>query len=254
VRTYWFNDKTNFGDQLTPWLLPRYGVDVEWADYCDPDPELIGVGSLLQLTIPTYAGAVWGTGLILDDPHPLPRARIAAVRGALTAALVGAPTGTPLGDPGLLLSRYIPQPDARWALGVVPHKNHIEHPTIRAIAGASDEFTLIDPTRDVDTVAAHIASCAAIFSTSLHGLVVADSYGTPAAWGTLDDHPLHGPFKFCDHETAVRRPEGRELRRIALRPSPDPGYVIRRAGRADPDVVDRACAALEAAARTMAGR
>lgn len=251
MRTYWFNDKTNFGDQLTPWLLPRYGVTPEWVDYRDPDPDLIGVGSLLQLTIPTFAGTVWGTGLICHDPHPLPKARLLAVRGARTAALVGAHPSTPLGDPGLLVSRHIPRPAVRWALGVVPHKIHVTHPTIRELFTASDEFTLIDPRRDVATVAAHIASCAAIVTTSLHGLVVADSYGIPALWGTLDDYPLTGgPFKFHDHDTAVMRAVTN--RRVALRPTPNPLDAIRYAVPADRDVTDRACDQLEAGARILA--
>jgi len=48
-----------------------------------------------------------------------------------------------------------------------------------------------------------IASCATVITTSLHGLVTADSYGIPAVWTTLDPPLGGGDFKFRDYETAL---------------------------------------------------
>jgi len=37
-----------------------------------------------------------------------------------------------LGDPGLLVSRHVSQPRQQWALGLVPHGMHLEHPACSA--------------------------------------------------------------------------------------------------------------------------
>ncbi|WP_370584428.1 polysaccharide pyruvyl transferase family protein [Ornithinimicrobium cryptoxanthini] len=45
--------------------------------------------------------------------------------------------------------------------------------------------TFNDVTRRPEAVIAQISRCEEIMSTSLHGVVIAASYGIPAAWGSL---------------------------------------------------------------------
>ena len=49
----------------------------------------------------------------------------------------------------------------------------------------------------------HIAAASVVITTSLHGLVTADSFGIPAVWTTLDPPLDGGDFKFQDYESAV---------------------------------------------------
>lgn len=48
-----------------------------------------------------------------------------------------------------------------------------------------------------------IARCRAVLSTSLHGLVVADSFGIPVVWFELEPALWGKDFKFLDYESVV---------------------------------------------------
>ena len=97
VPAYWWDGHPNFGDDLTPWLLPAYGLVP--VHRMPQHALLAGVGSVLEFLPPEFDGAIWGSGLMSDAPHPLPRARALAVRGPLTRDRIGA-TGEPaLGTP-----------------------------------------------------------------------------------------------------------------------------------------------------------
>jgi pyruvyltransferase len=52
-------------------------------------------------------------------------------------------------------------------------------------------------------VVREISRCRHLLSTSLHGLVVADSYGIPAAWARLSPDLIGATYKFHDHESVV---------------------------------------------------
>jgi hypothetical protein len=81
---------------------------------------------------------------------------------------------------------------------------HREHPDVQRFAARhSAEVRLIDATGSVGLVVRQIASCAAITSSSLHGLVLADSFGIPASWFGLEPELWGGSFKFQDYESVV---------------------------------------------------
>ncbi len=59
----------------------------------------------------------------------------------------------------------------------------------------------------LEEVAREIASCEAVLSSSLHGLVFSDALGVPNAHIKIGDGLVGGLFKFQDHDSAVARPE-----------------------------------------------
>ncbi|WDH79453.1 polysaccharide pyruvyl transferase family protein [Microbacterium esteraromaticum] len=93
-------------------------------------------------------------------------------------------------------------------------------------------------------VCRQISGCSAIISTSLHGLIVADSYGVPAAWSMLPPTLYGGDFKFLDHESVVLG--GSRHRRVVI--SGDESYdeLIQLAEPADLARVRDAVVGLEA--------
>lgn len=242
IPTYWFHDPDNFGDELTPWLLPRYGIVPHWTK--PQKARLAGVGSVLHEFPEDFAGAVWGSGLIRDIFRPMPRATFLAVRGALTAARVGAPASTPLGDPGLLLARNIPRASTVWDLGLVLHKIHRGYGEFMRFANRYPRNVLvIDVGLGPEEVTRQIGSCAGILTSSLHGLIVADSFGIPAAWMTLQPTPIGGVFKFLDHESVVLGTGN--SRRLEVRGDDRLAIVASQLVRADPVAVARAVSGLE---------
>ncbi|MCV7175099.1 polysaccharide pyruvyl transferase family protein [Mycolicibacterium sphagni] len=193
---YWWRQHPNFGDRLNGFLLMHNGVSPHWAAPANAD--LILVGSVLEHLPKGWAGTIAGAGLM--HPHSridLSQANILALRGKLTARRVtGTHPGMVLGDPGLLASRYVHQPTAKHALGIVPHWSDTQ------LAGRYPQGYVIDVTQHPEQVIAHIASCKRIISSSLHGLVVADSFGIPRQAELFPNARNEGgDFKYRDYAT-----------------------------------------------------
>ena len=202
VPTYWWDGHPNFGDAMTSWLLPAYGILP--IHRVASRARLAGVGSIIEFLPTDFDGAIWGSGLIRDSDHPLPHSHPLALRGPLTRERIGAGGGIPLGDPGILAARHVPRPPQRWDVGLVPHGHHRGHAGLRALAEAGGaRVRVIDVHQEAATAVREIAACRTVITTSLHGLVAADSFGIPAVWTTLEP-PLEGDdFKFRDYEAAL---------------------------------------------------
>ncbi|KRE25831.1 polysaccharide pyruvyl transferase family protein [Agromyces sp. Soil535] len=210
VGAHWWVGHPNFGDDMTQWLLPRYGVVP--VHRRSAEASLAGVGSILESLPPNFDGAIWGSGLMHDRPYPLPRAKVLAVRGQLTREHIGAPDRVALGDPGLLVARRIRRPALRWDVGLVPHADHRSQAAFLALAETPGlRVRMIDVHRSASRTVREIGACAAVVTTSLHGLVTADAFGIPAVW-TSPEPPLSGgAFKFLDYESVITPNDSRFL-------------------------------------------
>jgi len=199
LRAYWYTSVVNFGDLITPLLLRHYGFTPIHASI--EDAKVFSTGSVLQIVPQDYSGHILGSGLINEMHHPLTNAKIWAVRGKLTRDAIGAPKGTVLGDPGLLSSELLPRRMKRgYVLGFVPHYAEMDDPRLAMIINRyKDDILFIDVKRDPLAVLEEIDSCEAILSSSLHGIVAADSLGIPSAWMFLTDAVRGGGYKFRDY-------------------------------------------------------
>jgi hypothetical protein len=234
ARAFWYDGIANFGDALTPWLLRRAGIVAIHARPASAD--LVGAGSVLEMLPTEFDGAIWGSGLLRDAPVALPNARMLAVRGRLTADHIGAPPSTVLGDPGLLVSRFMKRPRTRWRLGIVPHHMHENDPLWEDIrVQAPNDTQVVDVRRGPNAVLTDIAACEFVLSTSLHGLITADAFGIPAVWARREPDLWGGRFKFLDYESAVTPTVTRETTLEGAVPSPD--EVISRTSRVNSERV-----------------
>ncbi len=243
VRAFWWDGHENFGDALTPFLLPRYGLVPLLAPA--REAELVGVGSILEMVDDDFTGAVWGTGLMHEKAHPLPGAMFLAVRGALTRDLLGLEPGIALGDPGLLLSRFVTVRAEARHIVIVPHGLHASDPAFAHLEVQARErhrVTRVDTAAHPMAVARQVRRASLVISSSLHGLVLADALGIPAVWVTLDVPLWGGDFKFRDHESVVH-PGGSRHAHLAVDTRLDD--VLQSAGCADPDLVSKASSGLE---------
>ncbi|MFE5670504.1 polysaccharide pyruvyl transferase family protein [Agromyces sp. NPDC056523] len=202
VPTHWWDGHPNFGDDLTPWLLPNYGVLP--IHRVAARARLAGVGSILEFLPTDWSGVIWGSGLMNGEPHVLPSARVLAVRGHLTKELIGAPDDVALGDPGILVARLRPRPKQRWDVALVPHGHHRSHTSFLALAETpGPRVRVVNVHQTAERVVREIGSSGTVVTTSLHGLVTADAYGIPAVWTTLEPALGGGAFKFHDYESVV---------------------------------------------------
>jgi pyruvyltransferase len=192
--------RPNFGDALTPWLIQR--MSGQYPVFVRPeDPRLkyLVVGSILE-----YAGprcTVWGSGIMARHDPVSPAARILAVRGPLSRARAlecGAECPELFGDPALLLPRLYRSPATRrHGLGVVAH--YSDKPRVERRWPASHDLRLIDIQDPIESVIDQIASCEAVASSSLHGLIASHAYGRPALWVKFRDLPNGDDSKFHDY-------------------------------------------------------
>jgi pyruvyltransferase len=172
------------------------------------------VGSILEHIPPLWEGYVLGAGKLYEDSRlhlHTNTATILAVRGPLTARQC--PQGDyAIGDPGLLAPELIIppyEPDKLYDLGIVPHwtDDHLAKDP-RFQLGEPWVTRIINPRQDPMTVIREISHCRKIVTSSLHGMILADSFGIPrrfepaAHWGPSEG----GMFKFRDYLASIGAP------------------------------------------------
>ena len=213
IRLSYFLRVKNIGDQINPALVSAVtGRDtIWWADRASD--HLVAVGSVMAATTP--ASYVWGAGVMhpsvgIGDPDP---ARVLAVRGKLTHAEFSRAhrpiKDVPLGDPGFLIGRHFGQHSRTpvgFELGIVPHYVDWGHPIVDAWR-RWDGVTLLDVREPQDSFLRRMASCRAVVSSSLHGLVFAEALGIPNLWIELSDKVVGDGFKFHDWFSVARQPQ-----------------------------------------------
>lgn len=87
-------------------------------------------------------------------------------------------------------------------MGVVAHYVDKEHPSLAAL-GKDSRYKLIDPLQTPEKVIAEITSSEFVLSSSLHGLIVADSFGIPNMWMPLSNSITGGDYKYRDYYSSI---------------------------------------------------
>jgi pyruvyltransferase len=204
IDTFWWSGHPNVGDALTPYLFPRYGINVRQVPL--PEASLVGVGSILKNIHKAPYAKVMGSGFIAArQSFALPRERVFMVRGPLSLERLGlAGEAVPLGDPGILVKTPKDVP-IRYAVGIVPHYADKGNAAVAALeARLAGEVSVIDVEHhDVDKFLAALAACEVVLSSSLHGIILAWAIGKPAAWLELSDKVVGKGFKFRDFFSAA---------------------------------------------------
>ena len=210
IKAYWWRKVPNFGDAITPYLLERFAniKNVEWDTVSRAS--IVSCGSLLEHIPPDWDGYIVGTGKLIENSRLNgfgKTAKILAFRGPLTAR--GFKGNFALGDPGILANELVGPQEKKWDLGIVPHwqdgeladrfKNLIpEKFTIKVIDTAANPLQVI----------ADIGSCRRIVTSSLHGAIIADSFGgIPRRIEICDKMSKDGGlFKFRDYSESIKTP------------------------------------------------
>lgn len=222
VRLYWFrylaSPNGNFGDEITRVLIEReFHRRVVWEQALT-ECDLIGAGSLMEAVaagILDNRPLIWGTGFIQEGSIRLPydAARLVSVRGRTTLSRIDdvpEDADIVLGDPGLLANRLISRSiRKRYDVGLVPH--YVDHDAAMAALTdtglvANKRLKVISPLDRCEDVIGQIARCETILSSSLHGLIVADSLGVPNLHIRFTDGVVGGLYKFLDYYSIFDKP------------------------------------------------
>ncbi len=195
----------NWGDALSPVLVGLLsGKTVAHQDGLHHN-RYLAIGSVLGGA--NERAEVWGSGFIRAGEATIGRPRkIHAVRGPLSRdALMSQGIDCPevFGDPALLLPRFFnPVIEKQFSVGIIPHYIDKAHPWLNMQA-SSPLVRIIDIESGIQDFVKAVKSCEKILSSSLHGLICADSYGVPNAWIRLSDNVIGGEFKFEDYYRAI---------------------------------------------------
>ena len=201
----------NMGDRLNELIIEKcFGYEVARCSFLDGELCAIGSclgmytlhGTFLMRIRQRFNGivrprvSIWGTGFInysdCEGRFFKRNMDFCAVRGELTRKRVEQMTGLrldiPTADAGILASELLEElPPKCYDVGVVPHLCDLKDPKaselLLAYAKGEEDLRQAENVRLINVkdeplkVVKEIAQCRYILSSSLHGLIVADSLG-----------------------------------------------------------------------------
>lgn len=155
---------------------------------------------------------IWSTGFIsypTEVEIPLRNnINISCVRGELTKKRLADITKKNLdnvhtADGGLLASELLKgKVVKKYSIGIIPHYKEVNEGFFKQLAEKYKNSLLINLADDPLKVIEQMASCECIISTSLHGLIVADSFGIPNKRLVYTDNLKGDGYKFNDYYSA----------------------------------------------------
>ena len=204
IRCYWFNGRKNFGDMITEDIVRElFGYRIIWCpkEYSN----LVGAGSILTQGIGEKA-YVWGSGIIEDGDSYRENLIFCAVRGKSTRSRIDKKwSNIPIGDPGLLANITYPVSGIKNnKIGIMPHYVDENHPVINKMRH-DDRYIIMNVADSPQENAEKISQCKLVLSSSLHGLIFADSFGIPNVHIQLSDKVIGGEYKFKDYCSAINK-------------------------------------------------
>ena len=234
----------NFGDAMSPMVVAKLsGQEVRPSSMWNAD--MMAIGSVFYrgdfFMADTYKASimrrikavawdahrvtsrpvlVWGSGFLqyppFKSPHFMRKFKIYALRGLHTRkilesyGLMSHDERAAYGDPGLLFADLFGiKASPKYDIGIVPHKYDVEQgcgaELERAFNKVGVNIKMINVTDNPVKVVSEIAECDKIVSSSLHGLIVADSLGIPNLHmmaSTLGHSRRDYELKFHDYYSA----------------------------------------------------
>jgi NurA-like 5'-3' nuclease len=165
----------------------------------------------MQKILKIFSGSfvIWGTGFLREPENNETFFRsdieIYALRGKLSKKkveiLLKKELDVALGDPGILISDIIPKTTSKSEnlVGIIPHFREQDNPKFKELKNNFENSILIDLKGDPISVLHQISACNYILSSSLHGLIIADSYLIPNLPIFVSNNVKGDGFKFRDY-------------------------------------------------------
>lgn len=221
IKTY-FVTHPNMGDALNVLILEKV-FNCTPIRYTPINCKLSGIGSGLGkfcyadkiwLKVLEYITGriwrhtyVWGTGFIeyrKEQPFFRQNMKFCAVRGELSKErvekILGRKLNIPTCDGGILASELLDEiPEKKYDIGIIPHIKEQNEKEFNVLTQRFKNSTFIDLLEDPLSVVKTIAECKCIVSSSLHGLIVADSLHVPNIHVKVSNNMLGDGFKFDDY-------------------------------------------------------
>lgn len=216
IPTYWYRSD-NFGDKLGPYLVEKIsGLKPVYVNPGEGVEHIAVIGSIMEVCRPD--SHVWGLGTAHEDAVSyLDKSKVYALRGELTKKICGIETDIALGDPALLLPRFINPPhEKKYKIGIIPHVCDLMQ-VYKNYANRYKDYRIINLADPIEKVVTEILECEMTISSALHGMIASHAYGIRCRWVEFSDGVIGNGFKFRDYFTTVETEESP----IDLRSFPD---------------------------------
>lgn len=236
----------NAGDLLNEYLLERVFSVPYVRDVSAWTLEMTGIGSFLDILFlqkkltkqsikkglkyiyekpQQYKCVTWGTGFIKDFGKDLKKPirkniNFMAVRGEKSKdcleKVLGKKISPVLGDGGILVSYLLEKKNQKkYSISIIPHFREYNCRQIEEIKNKYQNIHIIDLRNSALEVIKQIDESEIILSSSLHGLIMADSLRVPNKRIYFTDKPLGTGFKFDDYYSAYGLTETAKIIRNA---------------------------------------
>lgn len=202
VPVNYYTNHNNWGDQLNRYLIEKITNKKVVKNNLKFKKHILAIGSVLSSA--SEKSVVWGSGFISNNsPLRTKNIDIRAVRGILTQNRLveefSIERPTVLGDPAVLLPLFYEasQINKKNRIGIIPHYKDKNLPIVKRLIEKG--CILVDIQDDIEPFIDRLNECEYILSSSLHGLIAADSYNIPNKWVSFSNMVLGGQFKFLDY-------------------------------------------------------
>ena len=209
---------SNFGDGSNYYLFKKYIPKIKSENCWDTKNKvynritILGMGSIMNKM--NKNDIVCGTGMITPVSFPSVKPNEAKemvmVRGPLTYNCLikkGYKVKKVFGDPGLLFSDvYKSKSKKKYNIGIIPHAVEKNCKNVRRLVSSGCKFIDIQQAEgNEEKFLDEVNECKIIFSSSLHGIIIGDSYSIPSYHIKFSDKLKGGSFKFEDYYLSVGR-------------------------------------------------
>lgn len=225
IKVYYAN-VSNMGDMLNKDIIEKiFGYRVSRTNYLFGRVSGIGSGlgnytlegsmwkKILKILSKVISPKVyiWGTGFISykeKDENLYKKTQFCAVRGELSKKriekIMGKKINIPTGDAGILAKYLLDNEkiEKRYEVGIIAHYKEKDEPLFNEMLKYYKNSTLINVQDTPINVIKKIAECNYIISSSLHGLIIADSLRVPNIHVVITNNLLGDGFKFDDYYSA----------------------------------------------------
>ena len=204
----------NFGDALNIYIIEKltnkriiYGVYLRRKEA----KSFACIGSILSWC--DTNSTIWGPGFmrpIENCENQFNGDNIYAVRGYKTLEILKNNnyniSNIKIGDPALLLPQLHQKKFTKGnKIGILPHYVDKNNSWIKEQISKNENIKFIDIEcgRDVNGFLEAINECDIILSSTLHGLIIADSYNIKNVWVKFSDNIGGGNFKYNDYYSSI---------------------------------------------------
>lgn len=228
INLIWWSKKKNLGDYLSrvvcDWMAKEYSLNMDKE--CKKTKSLMAIGSVITFAIDD--ATVWGSGIlgvneipVLYNKRLFRKLDIRAVRGPFTRHVLlssGYDCPEVYGDPAIIMPYIYKGLNLKktYAVSIVQHHSRI-------YKSERKDFHYINiETHDYKQFIDEICSSKKIISSSLHGIILAETYGVPAVF--FNDGMEDQLFKFWDWYLSTGRTDIRMAKTLeeALEMEPMP--------------------------------